>query len=400
MRLRRVALAGTGVLGVLYGRLLRRRILTWGATNAEAGTRLPGDELLEDADAVATRAITIEAPASAVWPWLAQMGPSPRGGAYTYDWIENLLGLNMHSSDRVLPEFQHPQAGDTIGLGKSQMRTEIVEPARVLSTRSDDGNWVWTFVLSEHEGRTRLISRNRFRLPTRAARLAMLPMAPGSLVMERKTLLGIKERSERLASGRPDHSTRSGGRLAVSATAEEARDTLPGDDLIPDADITSTRAITIHRGPDSVWPWIAQLGQTRGGFYSYDWLENLAGCQIHNAERIVPEWQQPQVGDDVQLAPDVPLTVAMLDAGRALVLRGGMPIGGASPPLTFTWAFSLREQPDGATRLLVRERYGYGRWWARFVATPTGLISSVMSRKMLFGIRDRAERQRAVSVHS
>jgi hypothetical protein len=400
MRLRRIAFAVPAVAGLLGAQLFRRRILTWGATDAEAGTRLPGDELLEDADAVATRAITIEAPASAVWPWLAQMGPSPRGGAYTYDWIENLLGLNMHSSNRVLPEFQHPQEGDTIGLGKSQMRTEIVEPGRVLSTRSDDGNWVWTFVLSEHDGRTRLISRNRFRLPTRAARLAMLPMAPSSLVMERKMLRGIKERSERLASGRPGHSSWGGGRLDLSATNDEAQDTLPGDDLIPNAGMTSTRAITIRRAPDAVWPWIAQLGQTRGGFYSYDWLENLAGCHIRNADRIVPEWQQPQVGDDVQLAPDVPLTVALLDPGLALVLQGGMPVGGASPPLTFTWAFSLRERPDGGTRLLVRERYGYGCWWARFVAAPTGLISSVMSRKMLYGIRDRAERQRTVTVPS
>ncbi len=64
--------------------------------------RLAGDELPENADGVATRAVTIGAPRSAVWPWSAQMGPSPRGGAYTYDWIENLLGLNMHSSDRVL----------------------------------------------------------------------------------------------------------------------------------------------------------------------------------------------------------------------------------------------------------------------------------------------------------
>jgi hypothetical protein len=394
--MRSVALAGTGVLGVVYATLLRPRILTWGATDAEAGARLPGDELLEDADTVATRAITIEAPASAVWPWLAQMGPSLRGGAYTYDWIENCLGLNMHSSDRVLPEFQHPQAGDTIGLGKSEMRTEIVEPGRVLSSRSEDGNWVWTFVLSEHGGRTRLVSRNRFRLPTRAARLAMLPMAPGSLVMERKMLLGIKERSERLASGDQGRTER--GRLWLSATDDEAQEALPGDELIPDADVTSTRAITIRRAPDAVWPWIAQLGQTRGGFYSYDWLENLVGCQIHNAERIIPEWQQPQVGDDVQLAPDVPLTVACLDVGHALVLQGGMPSRGAPPPLAFTWAFSLREQSDGATRLLVRERYGYGRWWARFVATPTGLISSVMSRKMLFGIRDRAERQREATV--
>ena len=122
--------------------------------------------MLEPADGVATRAITIDAPAAAVWPWLAQMGPAPRGGAYTYDWIENLLGLNMHSADRVLPEFQHPAVGETLGYGPNQMRVERVEPERVLSWRSEDGNWVWTFVLSERDGRTRLISRNRFRLPT------------------------------------------------------------------------------------------------------------------------------------------------------------------------------------------------------------------------------------------
>ena len=118
---------------ILYWRLLRRPILTWGATKAEATARLPGDELLEAADGVATRAITINAPASAVWPWLAQMGPSPRGGAYTYDWIENLLGLNLHSADRVLPDYQHPQVGDTLGFGKNRMRFERVEPERVLA---------------------------------------------------------------------------------------------------------------------------------------------------------------------------------------------------------------------------------------------------------------------------
>ena len=172
--------------------LVRRRILTWGATDAEASARLPGDELLEDADGVSTRAITIDAPVSAVWPWLAQMGPSPRGGAYTYDWIENLLGLDMHSVDRVLPEFQRPEVGDTIGFGSNRMRLARVEPNRVLSWRSEDNNWVWTFVFDEHDGRTRLISRNRFRLPTLVSRLGMLPMEPASLVMERKMLLGIK----------------------------------------------------------------------------------------------------------------------------------------------------------------------------------------------------------------
>jgi hypothetical protein len=200
MRLRTAALGLVAVAGVVYPLALRRRVLTWGATDAEAGARLPGDELLDAADGVATRAITVDAPASAVWPWLAQMGPSPRGGAYTYDWVENLLGLGMHSVDRVLPEFQDPRVGDTIGYGTNRMRLERVEPQHVLAWRSEDGNWVWTFVLEERDGTTRLISRNRFRLPTAVARLGMLPMEPGSLVMERKMLRGIKVRAERLAA--------------------------------------------------------------------------------------------------------------------------------------------------------------------------------------------------------
>jgi hypothetical protein len=187
---------------VLYRWLVRERLLNWGADEAEVHARLPGDELLEDADAVATRVITIDAPPSAVWPWIAQMGPAPRGGAYTYDWIENRFGLNMHSADRVLAEFQHPAPGDTIGVGDNPMRIERAEPERVLASRSASGNWVWTFVLQERDGQTRLISRNRFRLPTLAWRTGMAPMIPGSLVMERKMLRGIKARAEQLAAER------------------------------------------------------------------------------------------------------------------------------------------------------------------------------------------------------
>ncbi len=187
----------------LYNGLLRGPVLTWGATDTEARSRLPGDELLEEADGVSTRAIEIQAPAADVWPWLAQMGPAPRGGAYTYDWIENLLGLNMHSADSVMAEYQQPKVGETIGFGANRMRLELVEPGRVLAWRSQDGNWVWTFVLAEHDGSTRLISRNRFRLPTFAARIGMLPMEPASLVMERKMLRGIKRRAEQLAGAAP-----------------------------------------------------------------------------------------------------------------------------------------------------------------------------------------------------
>ncbi len=102
------SVAALAVISIVYQRLFRPSILNWGATAEEMRARFPGDEFLEDADGVATRAITIDAPPSAVWPWIAQMGPSPRGGAYTYDWIENLLGLNMHSADRVLQGVSAP----------------------------------------------------------------------------------------------------------------------------------------------------------------------------------------------------------------------------------------------------------------------------------------------------
>jgi hypothetical protein len=183
----------------VYRSFVRGPVLTWGATRDEARRRLPGDELLEEADGTATRAITINAPPTAVWPWIAQMGPSPRGGAYTYDWIENLLGLNMHSVDHVLPEFQHPRVGDGFGYGANRMSFRRVEPEQVLAAQSADGNWVWTFVMEEtRHGTTRLISRNRFRLPKLRDKVGMIPMEPASLLMERKMLRGIKQRAEDL----------------------------------------------------------------------------------------------------------------------------------------------------------------------------------------------------------
>jgi hypothetical protein len=199
-------LASLVVVERLYRHLLRDRTLNWGATAEEATRALPGDELLVDAAIVATRAITIEAPPAAVWPWLMQMGPG-RAGAYTYDWIENLFGLNMHSADRIHPEWQDLEVGEVLRSGEDKpgMRVEILKPQRALVNRSEAGDWVWAFVLVADNGSTRLISRNRISMSGAAAGqwLGMLVMEPGSLVMERKMLLGIKERAERFAaSGR------------------------------------------------------------------------------------------------------------------------------------------------------------------------------------------------------
>jgi hypothetical protein len=104
-----------------------------------------------------------------------------------------------NSVDRVLEEYQHPRVGDMIQLGSNRMRLELVEPQHALAWRSEDENWLWTFVLEDRGGRTRLISRNRFRLPLLASRIAMLPMEPASLVMERRMLREIKRLSEGLA---------------------------------------------------------------------------------------------------------------------------------------------------------------------------------------------------------
>jgi hypothetical protein len=195
--------AGTAVALETTRRLVRTPVLTWGATDQEVSRMLPGDELLEGAAVVSTRAITIEAPPAAVWPWLVQMG-SGRGGAYTYDWIENLFGLQMRSADTVHPEWQNLAVGDVIP-GKASlqgMRVEVLDPERALVMRSADGTWVWAFVLEDLGGRTRLLSRNRIAMPDASLgdRIGMAVMEPGSLVMERKMLRGIKERAERLVA--------------------------------------------------------------------------------------------------------------------------------------------------------------------------------------------------------
>ena len=190
--------------------------LTWGATDAEAAMALPGDELLEDPDVVTTRAIGIDVPPSTIWPWIVQMGPG-RAGAYTYDWIENLAGLDMHSVDELLPQFQDISVGDGWRLGMKGPRLEVarLDQESALVLRSDDGNWVWAFVLVPDGQGTRLLSRNRIRQPGASATTRALTtylMEPGSLVMERKMLLGIKERAERGAGPagrhRPDQALR------------------------------------------------------------------------------------------------------------------------------------------------------------------------------------------------
>ncbi|MDV3219820.1 SRPBCC family protein [Intrasporangium sp.] len=183
--------------------------------------------------------------------------------------------------------------------------------------------------------------------------------------------------------------------LHWGATYPELQEPLPGDDLLPDARRVATRGITIGAPPDEVWPWIAQLGQGRGGLYSYDWLENLVGCEIHSVDHLVPEWQDVGVGDHVRLHPDTALTVVAVEPGAHLVLRP-RPVerhGGVDRfPFDYTWAFVLRRHPGRRTRLIVRERYAIRSPAAIAIVEPLAVVSAVMGIKQLRGIRDRATR--------
>jgi hypothetical protein len=93
--------------------------------------------------------------------------------------------------------------------------------------------------------------------------------------------------------------------LRWGATEEELKTRLPGDDLVQHPKLNATHAITINAPVERVWPWLAQIGQKKGGFYSYTRLENLVGCNMRNANRIVPEWQNLKVGDEIWLHPKV-----------------------------------------------------------------------------------------------
>lgn len=166
------------------------------------------------------------------------------------------------------------------------------------------------------------------------------------------------------------------------STREERRRSLPGDGLAR-AHLCADRAVTVPAPPQDVWPWLMQLGQDRGGFYSYEFLENLIGSDVHGVRDLRPEWSTRTVGDIVRLAPELPLTVREVTQNEALVLVGGDP--DAIPEL-FTWAFVLVPAADG-TRLHVRERYRFARTHHVLVAPLLVVASGVMSVRMLRTIR-------------
>lgn len=198
-----VLLAGAAI-GALAAS--RRVLRDWGATKAEASTTLPGDELVPEPAVVVTRAVEIEAPAAAVWPWLVQMGQD-RGGLYSYDALENAVGLDIHSVDEIHPEWQHLDVGDEIRLvprgwlgSRDGVTLPVVhlEPNRCLVLFSEQFGSVWSFHIHPvGADRVRLVSRGRSPRKGLASALADELIEPVTFAMTRRMLLGIKQRAER-----------------------------------------------------------------------------------------------------------------------------------------------------------------------------------------------------------
>ena len=180
------------------------------------------------------------------------------------------------------------------------------------------------------------------------------------------------------------------------ATETESVEALRGDHLVAEPAHQVTRAVTVEAAPEEVWPWIAQLGADRGGFYSYDWLENLIGLDIHSAGEIRPEWQHLVAGDRVVVVPEgygpmpagYAFTVARVEPPRALVLRQAPP----EHPWNGVWSFHVVPDGDRRCRLLSRSRTEVPQQVGMRLATRVGEpVTLVMTRRMLHGIKPRAE---------
>ena len=393
-----------------------------GSRHDDDARPMPGDGLLPDALAQFTDGITIHAAPESIWPWLVQMG-SGRAGFYSVDLLDN---ANRRSAREIHPELQTIAVGDVLPARPGQKDgfevLAVEEPRALVLGGLFDGerqlafaaprparysHVTWAFALEPIDAaRTRLRARVRAALPEEAGvRLAWI--GPLHHLMERAQLENLKARVEGRA---PRDDWRewvagAGGAARVVAallaphrrdarahwgmTEAEAEATFPGDDLVPTPTWGWTHAVRIDAPAAATWPWVAQIGADRAGFYSYQWLENLFGSDLANAERVRPEWEVRK-GDDLVLHPTLPpLSVVRVEPGRSFVAFGD------DPQVSVSWLFQVEPLDDGHCRFVSRyrcrcdgdlkTRLEYGPW----LAEPLGFA---MDRRMLLGVKERAER--------
>ncbi len=388
---------------------------------------LPGDELLADAGATFTHFIDIHARPEDIWPWLLQMG-CRRAGYYSYDLLDN---GGQRSARELHPELMQLSVGDVIpatpkgeggfevlrvdpphalvlgGLfGETQLPFASPRPAEFTQT-------TWAFVLEPLDGETtRLHTRARGAFSA-SERFHALYIRPVHWLMESAQLRHLRARVEGTlpCDDARDVLEGLGGaarmlgalmtpflrerRMVWGCDEATASRHFPGDELVVNPRWSWTHAIEIDQAAFDVWPWIAQIGADRGGFYSYQWLENVAGCALRNAEAIHPEWEL-RVGDPLVLHPKMPpLTVVEVEPGGYLIARGRADHQQPSW-MNGSWLFYVEPLGPRRCRLISRFRVDYSDdLQTRLAMGATEPIGFVMDRRMLLGIKARAERSRA-----
>jgi len=169
--------------------------------------------------------------------------------------------------------------------------------------------------------------------------------------------------------------------LRWGATDEELERAMPGDDLVAEPDLDATRGLTVEARPEDIWPWLTQMGYRRAGFYSYDRLDNAG---IPSAERILAEYQDIKIGDEIPLDRNSRMEVVVLEPPRVMVwdLPGGR----------FSWAWGLYPEGEGRTRLVTRLHWRYRwRWPVILGYFMIDVGDFIMMRKCMLGIKRRAE---------
>jgi hypothetical protein len=404
---------------------------------SEEDRPLPGDELLPDATGQMTHFVDIAAPPTAIWPWLLQMG-CRRAGYYSIDWLDN---ARQRSATEIRPELQQLHVGDVIPAtpeGDDGFEVLRIDEPRSLvlgglfdadvgrqvpfgSTRpARYSQMTWSFVLQRLD-----TSSSRLVVRVRAAfhghdRLRLAWIRPVHHLMQSAQLRNLAARAEgRLPrDGWNDVMQGVGGAAIMTAAfltpflrgarshwgldGETAAKTCPGDEVIAKPRWTWTHGVEVKAPAREVWPWLAQIGADRGGFYSYQWLENIAGCDLRNADVVHPEWEVRN-GDQLILHPKMP-PLPVLEVARGHHFLAHAPLderarAQGKPWVEATWLFLV--EPLDARRCRVISRYrmnGSDDVATRVQFGPTFIepVGFAMDRRMLIGIKERAERAGSV----
>lgn len=413
---------------------------------------LPGDALIADPRGQITHGITIEATPEAIWPWLVQMG-GQRAGFYSVDVLDN---GGVPSAREIHPELQDLRVGQVIaaspegrdgfevlsitaGVLAGTLQSERADTAPIDAPRAlilgglfdPEANrqlpfatarpsrfWqvTWAFVLEPLTA-----TSTRLHVRVRAAfsddqRLHAAWIAPVHHFMEAAQLRHLKMRAEGRAprDDLGDILEGVGGAAIMvagflSPFARHARShwgidqatadrRYPGDELIEAPRWGWTHGIEIDAPIDTVWPWVAQIGAGRGGFYSYQWLENVVGCEVHNAEVVHPEWEV-QAGQGLSLHPKMPpIPIVALEPGQYWVAYGGpdsQARANGKPWMATSWLFHLESLAPNRTRFISRFRCASSDdllTRLQFGAGTLEPIGFAMDRRMLLGVKQRAER--------